>query len=70
MDGMAITTIEGLGSNRSTLHPVQERIATSHGSQCGFCTPGIIMSTCAQLKCNPNSTQHDLEDSLDGNLCR
>uniref|UniRef100_A0A182TE62 2Fe-2S ferredoxin-type domain-containing protein n=1 Tax=Anopheles melas TaxID=34690 RepID=A0A182TE62_9DIPT len=42
--GMAVTTVEGIGSTRTRLHPVQERIAKAHGSQCGFCTPGIVMS--------------------------
>jgi len=70
IDGCAITTIEGLGGTKTRLHPIQERIASSHGSQCGFCTPGIVMSICAQLKCKADSTPHDLEDCLDGNLCR
>ena len=69
-DGLAITTIEGLGNIKDGLHPVQQRLAENHGSQCGFCTPGIIMSMHTQLKCNPNSSTHDMEDCLDGNLCR
>jgi len=69
-DGLAITTIEGLGNIKDGLHPVQERLAENHGSQCGFCTPGIIMSMHTQLKCNPNSSTHDMEDCMDGNLCR
>lgn len=42
--GLAVTTVEGIGSTKTKLHPVQERIAAAHGSQCGFCTPGIVMS--------------------------
>lgn len=42
--GLAVTTTEGIGSTKTKLHPVQERIAAAHGSQCGFCTPGIVMS--------------------------
>ena len=69
-DGLAITTIEGLGNIKDGLHPVQQRLAENHGSQCGFCTPGIIMSMHTQLKSNPNSSTHDMEDCMDGNLCR
>lgn len=42
--GLAVTTVEGIGSTKTRLHPIQERLAKSHGSQCGFCTPGIVMS--------------------------
>lgn len=55
---------------RQGLHPVQKRIATMHGSQCGYCTPGIVMAIYTQLRRNPSSTPHDIEESLDGNLCR
>lgn len=43
LHGLAVTTVEGIGSTRTRLHPVQERIAKAHGSQCGFCTPGMVM---------------------------
>lgn len=70
LDGMAVTTIEGIGGMRQGLHPVQERIATLHGSQCGFCTPGIVMSLYSFLRANPHATPQEIEDCLDGNLCR
>jgi xanthine dehydrogenase/oxidase len=65
-----VTTVEGIGGMRQGLHPVQQRIAVLNGSQCGFCTPGIVMSVYAQLRENPDATPHELEESLDGNLCR
>lgn len=52
------------------LHPVQKRLAFLHGSQCGFCTPGIVMSLYTILRSNPDATPHEIEESLDGNLCR
>ncbi len=70
LDGCAVTTIEGIGGMKQGLHPVQKRVAEMHGSQCGFCTPGIVMSLYAQLRSHPDSTPHQLEDALDGNLCR
>lgn len=70
LDGFAITTIEGIGGMKQGLHPVQRRIASMHGSQCGFCTPGIVMSLYAQLRSHPNSTPDEIAESLDGNLCR
>ena len=70
LDGCAVTTVEGIGGMRQGLHPIQQRIATMHGSQCGFCTPGIVMALYAQLRSFPNSTVHDIEECLDGNLCR
>jgi len=69
-DGYAITTVEGIGGMKQGLHPIQERIANSHGSQCGFCTPGIIMSLYTQLRQYPDSTPHQIEECMDGNLCR
>lgn len=69
MDGLAVTTVEGIGTLDS-LHPVQERIAKSHGSQCGFCTPGIVMSMYTLLRNNPLPTQLEMERTFDGNLCR
>ena len=64
-----MTTVEGIGKLGS-LHPVQERIAKSHGSQCGFCTPGIVMSMYTLLRNNPLPTQGEMERAFDGNLCR
>lgn len=70
MHGLAVTTIEGIGSTRTKLHPVQERIAKAHGSQCGFCTPGIVMSMYTVLRNKPRPSMHDLEIAFQGNLCR
>ncbi|XP_058820273.1 xanthine dehydrogenase [Topomyia yanbarensis] len=68
--GMSVTTVEGIGSTRTRLHPVQERIAKAHGSQCGFCTPGIVMSMYALLRNSPMPTMKELEVAFQGNLCR
>jgi xanthine dehydrogenase/oxidase len=67
---MAVTTVEGIGSTKTRLHPVQERIAKAHGSQCGFCTPGIVMSMYALLRSSPTPTMKDMEIAFQGNLCR
>ena len=69
-DGLAVTTVEGIGGMEAGLHPVQERLAKLHGSQCGFCTPGIVMALYAKLRQDPDATPHELEECLDGNLCR
>uniref|UniRef100_A0A8B9KDR4 Xanthine dehydrogenase/oxidase n=1 Tax=Astyanax mexicanus TaxID=7994 RepID=A0A8B9KDR4_ASTMX len=66
----AITTVEGIGSVGSKLHPVQERIAKAHGSQCGFCTPGLVMSMYTLLRKRPQPSMQDIEDAFQGNLCR
>ena len=63
---MAVTTVEGIGSSRTKLHPVQERIAKAHGSQCGFCTPGIVMSMYALLRSTPKPTMNDMEVAFQG----
>lgn len=70
VQGMAVTTVEGIGSTKTKLHPVQERIAKAHGSQCGFCTPGIVMSMYALLRSIPKPTMKDMEIAFQGNLCR
>ncbi|KAJ8673550.1 hypothetical protein QAD02_004812 [Eretmocerus hayati] len=70
MHGMAVTTVEGIGSARTRLHPVQERIAKAHGSQCGFCTPGIVMSMYTLLRNRNKPTMEDMEVAFQGNLCR
>lgn len=69
IDGKHVITVEGIGSSSSP-HPTQERIAKWHGSQCGFCTPGIVMSLYALLRNNPDPNQHEVEEAFDGNLCR
>ncbi|XP_078085384.1 aldehyde oxidase 1-like isoform X2 [Mustelus asterias] len=68
--GAAVTTVEGIGSTRTRIHPVQERIAKAHGSQCGFCTPGMVMSMYTLLRNNPTPSTAQLQQSLAGNLCR
>lgn len=70
MHGLAVTTVEGIGSTKTKLHPVQERIAKAHGSQCGFCTPGIVMSMYTLLRSCTNIQYSDLEVAFQGNLCR
>lgn len=70
MHGLAVTTVEGIGSTEDRLHPVQERLAKAHGSQCGFCTPGIIMSMYALIRSNNKIKYNDIESALQGNLCR
>ncbi|KAH7730150.1 Protein F55B11.1 [Aphelenchoides avenae] len=69
--GKAVTTVEGIGSvARKRLHPVQERLSIAHGSQCGFCTPGFVMAMYTLLRNNPQPSQADIDESLQGNLCR
>ena len=68
-DGGEVTTIEGLASNGS-LHAVQEAYHETHGLQCGFCTPGMIMATVALLEESPNPTDEEIRHGLEGNLCR
>ncbi|XP_035686516.1 xanthine dehydrogenase/oxidase-like [Branchiostoma floridae] len=70
LHGAAVTTVEGIGSTRTRLNPVQERIAKAHGSQCGFCTPGIVMSMYTLLRNHPTPDMEQLETTLQGNLCR
>src|SRR4051794_27703497 len=65
-----ITTIEGLAPSLDQLHPVQEAFIEHDGLQCGFCTPGMIMSCAALLNRNPHPTQKDVRDAVSGNLCR
>uniref|UniRef100_A0A8C0VD11 Xanthine dehydrogenase n=1 Tax=Cyanistes caeruleus TaxID=156563 RepID=A0A8C0VD11_CYACU len=65
---VAVTTVEGIGNTKSRLHPAQERIAKSHGSQCGFCTPGIVMSMYTLLRNNPEPHMEDIEDAFQGNI--
>lgn len=69
-DGMVLTTIEGMAGTNSELHPIQQAFQEKHGLQCGFCTPGIIMSVHAMLHENPNPTEEEIRHELSGNLCR
>ncbi|XP_042880077.1 xanthine dehydrogenase/oxidase-like [Penaeus japonicus] len=68
--GLAVTTVEGIGSTQTRLHAVQERIARAHGSQCGFCTPGIVMSMYTLLRNHPKPSMDQLDEYFTGNLCR
>jgi len=67
--GAEITTIEGLAT-AGELHPMQEAFRESHGLQCGYCTPGMVMSAVALLKDKPNATETEIREGLDGNICR
>jgi aerobic-type carbon monoxide dehydrogenase small subunit (CoxS/CutS family) len=69
-DGMALTTIEGMAGSNSELHPIQQAFQEKHGLQCGFCTPGIIMSVHAMLHENPDPNEETIRHELSGNLCR
>lgn len=69
MQGKKITTIEGLSEN-GTLHPIQQSFLEHGASQCGYCTPGMILSAKALLDENPSPTEEDIRENLAGNLCR
>jgi carbon-monoxide dehydrogenase small subunit len=68
-DGARVVTIEGLADG-NTLHPVQEAFRACHGLQCGFCTPGMIMTAVDLLRRNPNPTDAEIREGLEGNICR
>jgi aerobic-type carbon monoxide dehydrogenase small subunit (CoxS/CutS family) len=68
-DGHDIATVEGL-STGETLHPLQQAMHDSHGLQCGYCTPGILMTMSAFLDNNPSPDEHAVREALSGNLCR
>ena len=67
--GGAVTTIEGLAQN-GTMHPMQAAFRECHGLQCGFCTPGMVMSAVQLLKDKPKATEQEIRDGLEGNICR
>ena len=69
-DGTDVTTVEGLTGADGSLHPIQEAFAKEHGLQCGFCTPGFLMSLHALLVENPDAGEDDIRDVLGGQLCR
>ena len=70
-DGASVTTIEGLaGSNGGGLHPVQKAFHSEHALQCGYCTPGMIMAAVDLLNENPNPSDAEIREGLEGNLCR
>jgi aerobic carbon-monoxide dehydrogenase small subunit len=68
--GSEVTTIEGLAGSNGALHPVQQAFHDEHALQCGFCTPGMIMSACDLLAENPNPTDAEVREGIEGNLCR
>lgn len=68
-DGAEVTTIEGIADG-ATLHPMQKAFHEQHGLQCGYCTPGMIMASIDLVKNNPNPTEHEIREGIEGNLCR
>ena len=69
-DGHNITTVEGLAPGMDKLHPIQQAFWEAHGLQCGYCTPGILMTLVPFLKLNPDPTEEEIRHALSGNLCR
>ncbi len=69
-DGSEVITIEGLARPDGSLHPVQQAFHDEHALQCGFCTPGMIMSACDLLRENPNPSEAEVREGIEGNLCR
>ena len=67
--GAEVTTIEGLAQN-GTMHPMQAAFRECHGLQCGFCTPGMVMSAVQLLKDKPKATEQEIREGLEGNICR
>ncbi|NQW58386.1 MAG: (2Fe-2S)-binding protein [Polynucleobacter sp.] len=70
MDGADITTIEGIAAEDGTLHPMQTAFKECHGLQCGFCTPGMVISAIDLCKDHPNASDHEIRHLLEGNICR
>ena len=70
VEGREVTTIEGIASADGELHPVQQAMVNYHGSQCGFCTPGFLVSARAFLNENPKPSEQDIRLAIAGNLCR
>ena len=69
LNGATITTIEGLATD-GKMHPMQEAFRDNHGLQCGFCTPGMVMSAVDLAKTKPNANEHEIREWLEGNICR
>ena len=69
-DGCEVMTVEGLAADGKALHPLQQAFHDHHGLQCGFCTPGILMTLVELLRDNPNPTEDDIRVGISGNLCR
>jgi len=70
LDGKELLTVEGLQGKDGGLHPVQQALVDEHGSQCGFCTPGFVMSLYEMYRNNPEASRQEIDDALAGNLCR
>ncbi|KAL8561663.1 hypothetical protein ACOMHN_001395 [Nucella lapillus] len=70
VDGWQVTTVEGVGSEKEGYHPIQKRIAAFNGTQCGYCTPGMVMTMYGLLHENPKPSEQEVEDNFDGNICR
>jgi carbon-monoxide dehydrogenase small subunit len=69
-DGASVTTIEGMANADGSLGAIQQAFQDNHGLQCGFCTPGMVMSAADLLKKNPNPSEHQIREWLEGNICR
>jgi carbon-monoxide dehydrogenase small subunit len=69
-DGAEVTTIEGLADANGEMHPMQAAFKDCHGLQCGFCTPGMVMSAIDLVQRKPNASEEEIRDMLEGNLCR
>ena len=69
-EGADVTTIEGLAKADGTLHPMQAAFKECHGLQCGFCTPGMVMSAVDLCQRHPKASEHEIREQLEGNLCR
>jgi len=69
-DGASVTTIEGMANPDGSLGVIQQAFQDNHGLQCGFCTPGMVMSAADLLKKNPNPSEHQIREWLEGNICR
>ena len=69
-DGHSLTTVEGLAKDKDILSPLQQSFWEAHGLQCGYCTPGILMTLIPFLKQNPNPSEDEIRHALSGNLCR
>ncbi|MBU3720498.1 MAG: (2Fe-2S)-binding protein [Burkholderiaceae bacterium] len=69
-EGKNVTTIEGLAQADGTLHPMQAAFKECHGLQCGFCTPGMVMSAVDLCKKHPNASEQEIRELLEGNICR
>lgn len=69
-DGHEVTTVEGLAKSKDDLHPLQQSFWEAHGLQCGYCTPGILMTLIPFLKENPDPSEDEIRHAISGNLCR